>query len=161
MFAALEGVETVDLQLASLPADLLARLEEKARQLAAALAEKVREEKLSGGVLQIRTGALKASISSDISIDGNQVNATVGSFGDVKYAAIQEYGGRTSAHEILPDKAQALAFVIGGVQRFARRVEHPGSTIPASGYLQSSLDEAHDEIVEELSSAVREAWEDR
>jgi phage gpG-like protein len=161
MFAALEGVETLDLQLASLPADLLARLEEKARQLAAALAEKVREEKLSGGVLQIRTGALKASISSDISIDGNQVNATVGSFGDVKYAAIQEYGGRTSAHEILPDKAQALAFVIGGVQRFARRVEHPGSTIPASGYLQSSLDEAHDEIVEELSNAVQEAWEDR
>ena len=161
MFAALEGVETLDLQLASLPTDLLARLEEKARQLAAALAEKVREEKLSGGVLQIRTGALKASISSDISIDGNQVNATVGSFGDVKYAAIQEYGGRTSAHEILPDKAQALAFVIGGVQRFARRVEHPGSTIPASGYLQSSLDEAHDEIVEELSNAVQEAWEDR
>ena len=161
MFAALEGVETLDLQLASLPADLLARLEEKARQLAASLADKVREEKLSGGVPQIRTGALKASISSDISIDGNQVNATVGSFGDVKYAAIQEYGGRTSAHEILPDKAQALAFVIGGVQRFARRVEHPGSTIPASGYLQSSLDEAHDEIVEELSNAVQEAWEDR
>jgi phage gpG-like protein len=161
MFATLEGADTLDQQLASLPADLLARLEEKARQLAASLADKVREEKLSGGVLQIRTGALKASISSDISIDGNQVNATVGSFGDVKYAAIQEYGGRTSAHEILPDKAQALAFVIGGVQRFARRVEHPGSTIPASGYLQSSLDEAHDEIVEELSSAVREAWEDR
>jgi phage gpG-like protein len=161
MIATLEGADTLDLQLASLPADLLARLEEKARQLAASLADKVREEKLSGGVLRIRTGALKASISSDISIDGNQVNATVGSFGDVKYAAIQEYGGRTSAHEILPDKAQALAFVIGGVQRFARRVEHPGSTIPASGYLQSSLDEAHDEIVEELSSAVREAWEDR
>jgi phage gpG-like protein len=161
MFATLEGAETLDLQLASLAADLLSRLEEKARQLAAALADKVREEKLSGGVLQIRTGALKASISSDISIDGNQVNATVGSFGDVKYAAIQEYGGRTSAHEILPDKAQALAFVIGGVQRFARRVQHPGSTIPASGYLQSSLDEAHDEIVEELSNAVQEAWEDR
>jgi phage gpG-like protein len=161
MFATLDGVETLDLQLASLPADVLSRLEEKARQLAATLADKVREEKLSGGVLQIRSGALKASISSDISIDGNEVNATVGSFGDVKYAAIQEYGGRTSAHEILPDKAQALAFVIGGVQRFARRIEHPGSTIPASGYLQSSLDEARDDIVAELSSAAQEAWEDR
>jgi len=161
MFATLEGVETLDLQLASLPADVLSRLEEKARQLAATLADKVREEKLSGGVLQLRTGALKASISSDVSIDGNEVNATVGSFGDIKYAAIQEYGGRTSAHEILPDKAQALAFVIGGVQRFARRVAHPGSTIPASGYLQSSLDEARDEIVAELSSAAQEAWEDR
>jgi phage gpG-like protein len=161
MFATLDGAEPLDLQLASLPADLLARLEEKARQLAAALTDKVRDDKLSGGVLQIRTGALKASISSDVSIDGNEVKATVGSFGDVKYAAIQEYGGRTSAHEILPDKAQALAFVIGGVQRFARRVEHPGSTIPASAYLQSSLDESRDQIVAELSGAVQEAWEDR
>jgi phage gpG-like protein len=161
MFATLDGAEPLDLQLASLPADLLARLEEKARQLAAALTDKVRDDKLSGGVLQIRTGALKASISSDVSIDGNEVKATVGSFGDVKYAAIQEYGGRTSAHEILPDKAQALAFVIGGVQRFARRVEHPGSTIPASAYLQSSLDEARDEIVADMSGAVQEAWEDR
>ena len=44
-------------------------------------------------------------------------------------------GGRTAAHEILPDKAQALAFVVGGALRFARRVEHPGSTIPARAYL--------------------------
>jgi phage gpG-like protein len=161
MFATLDGAEPLDLQLASLPADLLARLEEKARQLAAVLTDKVRDDKLSGGVLQVRTGVLRASISSDVSIDGSEVKATVGSFGDVKYAAIQEYGGRTSAHEILPDKAQALSFVLGGVQRFARRIEHPGSTIPASAYLQSSLDESRDQIVAELSGAVQEAWEDR
>jgi phage gpG-like protein len=159
MIATLEGADTLDLQLASLPADLLARLEEKARQLAASLADKVREEKLSGGVLQIRTGALKASISSDISIDGNQVNATVGSFGDVKYAAIQEYGGKTGAHEILPSKASVLAFVAQGAIHFARRVEHPGSVIPERSYLRSSLEEMSAEIVAAFAATPSESWE--
>jgi phage gpG-like protein len=161
MFATLDGAEALDLALVSLPASLLQRLEAKARDLASSLADKVRDDKLSGQVLQTRSGALKASIAAEVSLDGSDVNATIGSFGDVKYAAIQEYGGRTAAHEILPDKAKALAFVIGGVQRFARRVEHPGSTIPASGYLQSTMDESRDEIVAELASAAQEAWDAR
>ncbi len=161
MLATLEGAEALDAQLASLPAEVLARLEAKAQDLAARLVAKVQDEKLSGAVLQTRSGALKASIAADVSLAGGDVNATVGSFGDVKYAALQEYGGRTAAHEILPDKAQALAFVIGGQQMFARRVQHPGSTIPASAYLGSSLAEATDEIVAELSAVAQEAWENR
>ena len=94
-------------------------------------------------------------------MQGSEITATVGSFGDVKYAAIQEYGGRTAAHEIVPDKAQALAFLVGGVLRFARRVQHPGSTIPPHAYLQSSLEESSDEIVAELASVATEAWDDR
>jgi phage gpG-like protein len=77
----------------------------------------------------------------------------------VKYAAIQEYGGKTSAHEILPVKAQALAFVIGGVQRFARRVEHPGSLIPERSYLRSSLEDMKGEILAALAEAATETWE--
>ncbi|MDE3175056.1 MAG: hypothetical protein KGM15_02980 [Pseudomonadota bacterium] len=140
---------------------MMARLEAKARDLAAALATKVRDEKLSGQALQSRSGALKASISADVSVNGSALNATVGSFGDVKYAAIQEYGGRTGAHEILPTKAQALAFVVGGAARFARRVQHPGSTIPAHHYLLSSLDESRDAIVAALANVANEAWSAR
>jgi phage gpG-like protein len=161
MFAALDGAEALDLQLSALPANLLARLEAKARDLAAALAAKVRDDKLSGQALETRSGALKASIGVDISLDGGGVTATVGSYGDVKYAAIQEYGGHTAAHEILPNKAQALAFMVGGALRFARRVEHPGSAIPAHFYLSSSLEESRDEIIAELSAAATEAWDDR
>jgi phage gpG-like protein len=156
--AALEGLPTLDRQFADLPVRLLARLETKARDLAAVLAAKVREEKLSGQSLQTRSGALKASIGAEISVDGATVNATVGSFGDVKYAAIQEYGGRTAAHEILPAKAQALAFVAGGASRFARRVQHPGSTVPAHDYLLGSLDGSRAAIVAELASVANEAW---
>ena len=104
-----------------------------------------------------RAAAIRSSPS--VSADGDGVLASVGSNGDVKYAAIQEYGGKTRAHEILPVKAQALAFVAGGAQRFARKVEHPGSLIPERSYLRSSLDEMSDEIVAALADAAAEAWE--
>jgi phage gpG-like protein len=158
MLATLSGIDALDQQFAGLPSQLQARLEAKARDLAAALAAKVRDEKLSGQALDAKSGALKASITADVVVDDGTVTATVGSAGDVKYAAIQEFGGRTSAHEILPDKAQALAFVVGGVLRFARRVEHPGSTLPARAYLSSSLEESRDEIVAVLADAATEAW---
>ena len=77
----------------------------------------------------------------------------------MKYAAIQEYGGKTSAHEILPAKGDVLAFVIGGVQHFARRVEHPGSLIPERSYLRSALDDMKDEILASLTDAATQAWE--
>jgi phage gpG-like protein len=159
MFATLEGDKALDLRLAELPPLMRLRLEAKARELAAALVARVRDDKLSGQALATRSGALKASIASEFLNDGATLTATIGSYGDVKYAAIQEYGGRTSAHEILPDKGQALAFLVGGALRFARRVEHPGSTLPARGYLATSLEEARDEIVAGLTAAVTEAWD--
>jgi phage gpG-like protein len=161
MFAKLAGHDALDHQLAALPANLTAWLEAKARDLAEALAAKVRDEKLSGQALQTKSGALKASIAASVAVEGGAVTASVGSFGDVKYAAIQEHGGRTSAHEILPDKTQALAFMVGGVLRFARRVEHPGSTLSARAYLSFSLAESRDEIVAELAIAATEAWTNR
>ena len=161
MFVEYAGADALDHQLAAFPADMLVRLEQKARDLAATLVARVRDEKLSGQALETKSGALRNSISAEITVEGGALTATVGSFGDVKYAAIQEYGGRTSAHEILPDKAQALAFLVGGALRFARRVEHPGSTLPARAYLRSSLDELRDEIVAGLAGVATEAWDNR
>jgi phage gpG-like protein len=158
MLATLSGAEALDHAFSALPANMAARLEAKARDLAAALAAKVRDEKLSGQALATRSGALKASIAAAVELDGRSVTATVEANDDVKYAAIQEYGGRTAAHEILPDKAQALAFLVGGAPRFARRVEHPGSAVPARGYLSATLAEMRDEIIAELSSAATEDW---
>ncbi len=159
MFALeLDGLEDASSRLTAYPAALTAALSAKAAKLAAALADLIKDDKLSGAVLNTRTGALKNSIAASISADADGVVASVGSEGDVKYAAIQEYGGKTSAHEILPVKAQALAFVVGGARHFARRVEHPGSLIPERSYLRSSLDEMRDEILAALAEAATEAW---
>jgi phage gpG-like protein len=160
MFALeLDGLQDASARLEAYPAALTAALDAKAAELAAALVDLVQNDKLSGAVLSIRSGALRDSIVASVSADADGVAASVGSEGDVKYAAIQEYGGKTSAHEILPVKAQALAFVIDGVQHFAHRVEHPGSLIPERSYLRSSLDDMQGEILAALADAAADAWE--
>jgi phage gpG-like protein len=159
MFAVqVDGLAEANARLDAYPAALTAALGAKATELAAKLADAVKNDKLSGGVLNVGTGALRDSIVANVSADADGIVASVGSEGDVKYAAIQEYGGKTSAHEILPQKAQALAFFVGGGLRFARRVEHPGSLIPARSYLGSALEDLSDEIVDAFADAATESW---
>jgi len=155
----LKGLEEARVRLDGLPAALDAALSAKAGELASALTDRVKADKLSGGVLNAQSGALQASIAANVAADGDEIVASVGSTGDIKYAAIQEYGGRTAAHEILPIKARALAFMNGGGLRFARKVDHPGSAIPERSYLRSSLEEMSDEIAAALSEAAAVALE--
>ena len=154
-----QGLEETRAQLDAYPAALQAALSAKATELAAALADLVKDNKLSGAVLNTGSGALRDSIAASVTADSDGVLASVGSEADVKYAAIQEYGGKTSAHEILPVKDDVLAFVAGDGQHFARRIEHPGSVIPERSYLRSSLEDMKDEILATLGSAAAEAWE--
>jgi phage gpG-like protein len=114
------------------------------------------QQKLSGEVLQLRSGALAASIISSIRDDGDATSVSIASTG-VPYAAIQEFGGKTAAHDIIAVRAKALAFSAGGDVAFARSVHHPGSTIPAHSYLGGSLAEMHDEIESGFKQAILEA----
>jgi phage gpG-like protein len=152
------GLEETSARFDAYPAALQAALGAKATELATTLADLVKN-KLSGAVLNTSSGALRDSIAANVTADSDSVLASVGSEGDVKYAAIQEYGGKTSAHEILPVKGDVLAFVAGDGQRFARRIEHPGSVIPERSYLRSSLEDMKDEILSALAGTAAEAWE--
>ena len=153
-----QGLDETSARFDAYPAALQAALGAKATELAAALADLVKD-KLSGAVLNAGSGALRDSIAAGVTADADGVLASVGSEGDVKYAAIQEYGGKTSAHEILPVKGDVLAFVAGNGQHFARRVEHPGSVIPERSYLRSSLEDMKDEILAALADCAADAWE--
>jgi len=153
---AVDGLDQTRARLDAYPAALSAALAAKASELASALADRVKYDKLSGGALNAQSGALQASIAASISIAADGVSVSVGSEGDVKYAAIQEFGGKTAAHEILPEKARTLAFLMGGSLRFARSVHHPGSLIPARPYLRSAIDEMADDIVAGLASAAQD-----
>ena len=152
------GLQETSAQFDAYPAALQAALGAKTTELAAALTDLIKN-KLSGAVLNMRSGALRDLIAASVTADAEGVRASVGSEGDVKYAAIQEYGGKTSAHEILPVKGDVLAFVAGSGQHFARRVEHPGSLIPERSYLRSSLEDMKDEILTALADAATAAWE--
>ena len=154
-----QGLDETSARFDAYPAALQAALGAKATELAAALADLVKSDKLSGAVLNAASGTLRDSIAASVTADADGILALVASEGDVKYAAIQEYGGKTSAHEILPVKGDVLAFVAGNGQHFARRVEHPGSVIPERSYLRSSLEDMKDEILAALADCAADAWE--
>ncbi len=139
--------------LAALPDRVRDALSRKANALAAALQNKI-QQKLSGGVLNMRSGALARSIIATIDDSSPNVSVRVASSADVKYAAIHEFGGAIPPHQIVPDKAKALAFAIGGKPVFAARVILPAVMMPERSYLRSSLAEMADEIKDELHEAV-------
>lgn len=152
----LVGDQQLIARLNAMPGRLRDELRRKVTELTLKLEAKVKA-KLSGQVLNVVTGALRRSIFSTVTATDVSVVGKVASSGDVKYAAIHEFGGKTPAHEIVATKAQALSFMMGGKQVFAKRVNHPGSTIPERSYLRSSLADMKQEIEDGLRDAVKQA----
>jgi phage gpG-like protein len=144
-------------QLGEMPTKMRQALVKKMTALSLKLESKIKADKLSGQVLKVRSGDLRASIhalpvvATDSSVTGGAAQS-----GDVKYGRIHEYGGKTAAHEIVATKAKALAFMMGGKQVFAKSVQHPGSVIPERSFMRSGLADMKEEIVSGIKEAVRE-----
>lgn len=147
------GSELIE-RLDAMPAVVKAVLQTKVNALAIQLQAHVVRDKLSGQVLNVRTGALRRSIQEAVEATDTSVTGKVFSAGDVKYAAIHEYGGTVPAHDIYPSKAEALAFVIGGRQVFAKVVHMPAVNMPERSFLRSALADMAEQIVGEMKSAV-------
>src|SRR5579885_723365 len=95
--------------------------------------------------------------ASATTIDDTSGGVCVSIAADSKYAAIHEFGGTILPHQIVPDKAKALAFLVGGKQAFAMRVNLPAIAMAERSYLRSSLAEMADEIKAGLSEAIAES----
>lgn len=83
------------------------------------------------GKMLNRSGAsgLKGSIQTEFDNDG----ASIGT--NKVYGAIHQIGGKTAPHTITPVSRNALRFTLGGRVVLAKKVNHPGSKIPARPYL--------------------------
>lgn len=155
-------------RLHGMPVVLQAALTTKVTALALQLQRHVQKNKLSGQVLKVRTGALRRSIHHLVESTKGRVVGRVASSGDVKYAAIHEFGGRTKAHVIRARKAEFLAFMgwvsVGpyGLHEqmvFRKEVNHPGSVMPERSFLRSSLSDMAQKISRELKDTVmRTLW---
>ena len=154
-----DGLDIVQAALDALPRCARGSASRQGQRASRIAATKSSSRSSTGEVLNAGSCALGASIGAEVTSDGERISATVGSFGGIKYAAIQEYGGRTGAHEIVPNKAQVLAFLVDGAIHFARKVEHPGSVIPERSYLRSSLEDMQADIESELAATAAETWE--
>jgi phage gpG-like protein len=139
-------------RFAALEATLAAALGAEIAALGAKLKAKI-EAKLSGDLLATKSGALLASLTLEPAIEGETIVMRVASHG-VPYARIQEFGGRTQAHDIVAIKTKALAFTAGGKACYAKRVHHPGSVIPQRSFMRSALADMQSEIVDELDATV-------
>lgn len=152
----LSGDRELITRLQSMPEAVRNALLRKVTVLTIELQKKIRTEKLSGQVLNKRTGALQSSIFREVISTATSVEGKVAAGKDVPYAAIHEYGGTTKPHVIAPKNAQALHFFMNGKEIFAKSVNHPGSKMPMRSYMRSALGEMRVEIVEGMTEAVKE-----
>jgi phage gpG-like protein len=148
----LGGDRAVAARLDALPAKAHQGLARAIAQLGFVLRRRVQQEKLSGQVLQVRPGRLRASIDTPIEKKGNEVSATVGAA--VKYARFHEFGVPHS-WLVQARRAKALRFKIGGRVLFLQNLAHPG--LPERSFLRAVLAERTSEIAPKLEAALHEA----
>lgn len=152
------GARVLIERLGTIPAKVRAAAKSSLDAWAVELAAYIRESKLSGQVLNRRTGKLSGSVhplSEDLpqAVVGGAAAGGV----SVPYARIHEFGGMIPAHEVVAKNAKALAFTIDGVLHFAKRVQIPDVQMPERSYMRSSFDEKSPQGLEELRAAVKAA----
>ena len=119
------------------------------------------------GPLKTRSGTLRRGVKPVKSRKKGQ-NFQTGLSNKVPYAGIHEFGGKTPPHVIEAVEADYLAFV-GKTSTsdnplvFVKRVNHPGSNIPARPFLTPALEEAREkffdvEVTRALINGVREIF---
>ena len=125
-------------------------------KLGIALQNNVQQNKLSGQVLNTRTGALKSSIDVTTEQSGSGVTATV--FTDLDYGAAQEYGfsGTVNVRASLRLIKEAFGRPIAGktisVGAHSRHMD-----LPERSFLRSALADLAPEISADVEDALREA----
>lgn len=123
-------------------------------------------DKLTNNVLNVRTGNLRRSIQQKVTSQQDSVVGEVFSAGDVKYAAIHEYGGTINMparQQEINNRVSASGDFKKGFSKqknsnFSRTVKVGAHTIvmPERSYLRSSLKDFQDKIKSTISIAVNE-----
>jgi phage gpG-like protein len=150
----LRGLDEARGRLAGFDARLQAALLGAMRR--AALAVEARAKELvSGEVLHVRTGTLQRSIESRAEPLPGGARGIISA--SARYARIHELGGVIHLPEILPRRARALRFMVGGNVVFAARVRAHDVRMPERPYLRRALQENRAQIRAEVLQAVREA----
>lgn len=113
------------------------------------------QAKLSGEVLNVRSGTLRGSIGVETVEDGQGITARL--FSDTAYARIQEYGGRIVVPALVPVNAKALAFAYGGRMVFAARTAAHAVDIPERSYMRASLAEFEPAFIDAIRKLAADA----
>lgn len=114
----------------------------------------IKDDKLSGQLLNQRSGNLKNSGFTAVEETPETITGTVNFGVTVPYARIHNYGGTINVPEVT-DKL--MVFQREGITVFTRKHKAFTVTMPARNYMESSLEEKQPEILGALQGAVDEA----
>jgi len=143
-------------RLRALPDAANAGLARVIAKLGIDLQNHIQQDKLSGQVLAVRSGALKSSIEVATDRSAAVVTATVST--DVDYAAAQEYGFsgtvnvRASLRQIKEAFGRPIAAKTISVGGYSRRMN-----LPERSFLRSALDDMTADISAGVEDALRGA----
>jgi phage gpG-like protein len=135
----------------------------------------VKETKLTGQVLHVRTGTLRRSINRKVEVEGDSVRATIGT--NVEYAGVHEYGfnGTVSVPAYVRRSQSQMALARYRTNKAGEKIEIRGSyrkagggpgeinvrahsrvmNMPERSYLRSTLREFRERIRSQIIGAVK------
>lgn len=149
--------------LTAMPEKVRQRLEQAVYTLAEKLRSHIIQDKLLGQVLNRRNGGLGQSIQQKVDSTSTSVVGTVYSAGDVKYAAIHEFGGVINhpggtafyVSQLLGGRAFWVSNASALADKLPRTAAHQ-ITMPERSYMRSSLADMKDDIIQKMTLAVNE-----
>lgn len=133
-------------------------VERKFGQLFDKLQNKIVAGKLSGEVLNRRSGLLAASVSDpQIETEGTTITGMLTAAGGAAfYGQIHEHGG-THSYTIRPVDKKALRMILGGKEQFRAMVQHP--PLPQRAWFDPSVEEMKEEFIAGIREACIEGIE--
>lgn len=148
------GKDALVAKLDAMPATVHAELVKETHSLAIGLQAHIVNQKLHGQVLKQRTGNLARSIQEQVTEGPQSIEGRVFSAGDVRYAAIHEFGFHgaetVKAHiRTMVFGREAAPFTVGP---FTRQVN-----LPERSFMRSSLAEFQTKIAEGYANAIQRA----
>ena len=142
------GVEAVISRLRREPGRLYLLTKEEVSRLTFKLQRKVKAEKLSGQVLNVKSGRGRRSISAKVDARPQEIIGSVGT--NVNYMGGWERGFTKAAIDIFPTKKRALYWP--GADHPVRHVHQPARAVKARPFLRPALEEMRAEITTRLKA---------
>lgn len=114
----------------------------------------VKEGKLSGQVLHVRTGTLRRSINADVKDSGWAIHGIVGT--NVHYGRIHEFGftGAVEIKEHLRMVKQAWGKPLKNPHKVSVKAHSRTIKLPERSFLRSALKDMAPDVRKELESAI-------
>lgn len=159
IYLALKDVQRVTARFERMPKAVQAALLKKGERLRSMIRQYIISKKLSGQVLNKKSGKLQRN--QRVKMEATQNKIILTAYNVSRYGSIHEKGGYIPAHIIEPKKALALHWTKGRGKKtsdvFARKVDMPTVRMPKRPYMAPSMKELSTTISMELKKSIVEA----